>query len=227
MTNETPATVDYNAKLAQDLSDIGGKVKRGMLPLEPRRAALDDATSRYALAQADHYASTPRAMPIALRNAKLLDRAADAMLYEDLRWSHPDKMSIVEFPIMSDRQAETRRAKQLPLAELEYGDMRGYGRRKVVADDESDTDGDRAAVHKRRVIPPTDRHAGRVEIATDVRRALDGAGLTQRQRQAITLVYFERMTQEEAARVMGCRRWTVNEHLADALAKLYDFMTKD
>lgn len=220
-------TYDYNAKLAQDLSDIGAQTKAGNLPLEPRRAALDDATSRYALAQADHYAASPRAMPIALRNATLLDRAADAMLYEDLRWSHPDKMSIVEFPIMSDRQAETRRAKQFPKEDLPYGDMRGYGRRKSCVDDESDDDTyARDAVHSRKVIPPTDAGVTQAEASMAVRDALSSGVLSDKQRKAVELVFYEGMTQEEAATALGVAQHTVSVLLKYGIRNLRRYFAK-
>src|SRR5690625_1710792 len=56
--------------------------------------------------------------------------------------------------------------------------------------------------------------------SVDLYALLDNANLTDRQRQAIDLVYFEDLTQEQAAKVMGVRKHTVNEHLSIGLRNL-------
>src|SRR5690625_4078418 len=110
---------DYNAKLAQDYADIRAKVRGGMLPLVARIPAIDKAVSDYVLAQDVHYEELRRkaeadggevseAVPIQLRDATALHRMADLVLHEELTWSHPDKMSIVEYPVMSGWQKAER-----------------------------------------------------------------------------------------------------------------------
>src|SRR5690625_3964535 len=114
-------TKDYNAKLAQDYEDIRAKVRGGMLPLVARIPEIDKAVSAYVLAQDEHYeelrrkaeaedgdaGGSPEAVPIQLRDATALHRMADLVMHEELTWSHPDKMSIVEYPVMSDRRTRT------------------------------------------------------------------------------------------------------------------------
>lgn len=61
----------------------------------------------------------PALVPV---DTALLDRLADVLLYEDLTDEHPDKVARNEYPIMSDRQLETRRSGEVgtKLAE-DYG----------------------------------------------------------------------------------------------------------
>lgn len=41
-----------------------------------------------------------------------IDALNSYVLRDDLRWSHPDKMTLIDYPVMSDRQAERRGDKQ-------------------------------------------------------------------------------------------------------------------
>lgn len=231
MTQTNAATHDYNAKLAQDLADIGGKVKRGMLPLVARNPALERATSTYVLAREDHFEEKraeavgkgrpPTVVPPAYRDCNALDKAADLVLYEELTWSHPDKMTILEYPTLSDTQLEEREADEVSCADIEYDHKRRTGWRKTVYEGD-----DGATQVGRSRITETDAP----EI-TDVSRferlhyALNNADLTDRQRQAIDLIYFADMTQEDAAEIMGVHRRVAVRHLDAGLRKLREIMT--
>ena len=211
-------TVDYNAKLYEDYTKIKRKVERGMLPLVARNPVIDRATTDYAIAQAGHYHAEQAAgknPPVPLKNAALLDRFADLVLYEELKWSHPDKMTIVDYPIMSDTQAQARRDKYSLKSELKFGDLRYKGKRKSRADNSC-----------KRVIDAEDPSIEATEANIDLYNALDNAGLTDRQRQVIGLIYFENLTQEEAATELGISRRTLREHLDDGLRKLRVYLTK-
>jgi hypothetical protein len=60
-----------------------------------------------------------------------------------------------------------------------------------------------------------------VDILLDLRLAVELAGLTDRQRQALLLVYIERKTQEEAARDMGgISQVGVHYHIQAALRRI-------
>src|SRR5690606_36411088 len=72
--------------------------------------------------------------PIPFLDANMIDKFADLVLYEELKWSHPDKMTIVDYPIMSDTQAQARRDKYSLKSELKFGDLRYKGKRKSCAD---------------------------------------------------------------------------------------------
>lgn len=218
-------TVDYNAKLYEEYTKIKRKVERGMLPLVARNPAIDRATTDYAIAHADHYLANQAAgknPPVPLKNAALLDRFADLVMWEELKWSHPDKMSIVEYPVMSDTQAETRAEKQPLCEDLSFGDRRFAGKRtKYFTDDNGSPQ-----VRKSRLADSHDAEKDRVETNADLYDALANAGLTDRQRQAIDLVYFENLTQEEAAAEMGVNKSNVNAYLSAAYRKLREYLTK-
>src|SRR5690625_79257 len=123
-------TKDYNAKLLEDYKEIRGKVERGMLPLVARIPAIDKAVSEYVIARDEHLESK-RNPPIAYRDEKALERFADLILYEELKWSHPDKMTIVEYPVMSDWQEIERNSKRVLPGEITFRDRNHNGRRKA------------------------------------------------------------------------------------------------
>lgn len=196
-------TQDYNEKLRQDFEEIKRKVERGMLPLVARIPAIDRAVSEYVTAQ-DEVFERKKDPPIQYRDADILEKYADLILYEELTWSHPDKMSIVEYPIMSKGQAEEREGKFIPKAELKYGDLRYTGKRGV----------------SKRMVDVYSSPFHKIDKLIDLERAMNAANLTDRQRQAVELVYFGDMTQEEAGEVMGVKKHTVNGHLTIALRKI-------
>ncbi|WHM14881.1 sigma factor-like helix-turn-helix DNA-binding protein [Bacillus velezensis] len=61
-----------------------------------------------------------------------------------------------------------------------------------------------------------------VEVLIDIHKAIELASLTDRQRQAIELVYFGELTQAEAGERMGISRISVREYLEAASEKLAD-----
>lgn len=224
-------TKNYNATLAKDYEDIKRRVSTGMLPLVARVPAIDKAVSEYALAQADRYemaqakaeeeGRSPNTVPINYRDSSALERFADLMLYEELRWSHPDKMTIVDYPIMSARNERSYEEKHTPKSELKYGDLRYLGKRKTGVDDD-----DLTAVHKRRIVDSADAILNHSELSIDVQDALNNAGLTDRQRQAIGLVFFENMTQEQAGAELGVTQQAIDRYLRFALEKLRKVVVK-
>lgn len=216
--------LDYNEKLAKDIEVIRDKVKRGMLPLVARNPELDRAASEYALAQAEHY-HTEQAKgknpPIPFRDSTALHKCADLIMYEELKWSHPDKMSIVEYPIMSDRNEQSYFEKYTAHSDLQYGDRRFTGRRKSHFTDDKGA----PQVRNSRIVDPFDPTIERVIENIDLYDALENAGLSDRQRQAIDLVYFENMTQEQAAEVMGVSQPAVKKHIDISLRNLREYLT--
>jgi len=212
---------DYNAKLYEDYTKIKRKVERGMLPLVARNPAIGRATTDYAVALAEHYHADKDAgknPPVPLKNAPMLDRFSDLVMWEELKWSHPDKMSIVEYPVMSETQKEVRNEKQTLRDDILYGDRRYTGRRKTHFTDEDGA----LQVRNTRMAIPSD-----VGKYIDLYDALENAGLTDRQRQVIDLVFFENLTQEEAAAEMGVNKSNVNAYLSAAYRKLREYLTKE
>ena len=210
---------DYVKKLRKDYEEIADKVERGMLPLVARIPAIEKAVSEYVLAQDEDFERKRKKgghVPIQFRDSNMLDRFADLVLYEELTWSHPDKMSIVEYPIMSDWQAKERRDKTSFPGEVTYNDRQHNGRRK------SHSVGKNGEVnvsnHRMPSFEDADIDALIGEI--DVNSMVESAKLTARQRQVINLIYFEGKTQEQAAKIMGVSRATVRVNEDRAFAKI-------
>ncbi|WP_227005767.1 MULTISPECIES: sigma factor-like helix-turn-helix DNA-binding protein [Bacillus] len=61
-----------------------------------------------------------------------------------------------------------------------------------------------------------------VEVLIDIHKAIELAGLTDRQRQAIELVYFGELTQAEAGERMYISREAVKLYLLKATEKIAD-----
>lgn len=59
-----------------------------------------------------------------------------------------------------------------------------------------------------------------VILLVDLATAIEKAGLTKRQREALTLVYFEDLSQVDAGQRMGASKQTVNRLVAVATAKV-------
>lgn len=68
-----------------------------------------------------------------------------------------------------------------------------------------------------------------IDIASDLATAIERAGLTNRQRQALALVYGEDLTQEAAGERMGIRRETVVRLISVAetkIARVYEYWAR-
>lgn len=221
MSNE-----DYVAKLRKDYEEIADKVERGMLPLVARNPVIEKAVSEYVLAQDEDFERRRKKggyVPIQFRDSNMLDKFADLIMYEELTWSHPDKMSIVKYPVMSDWQAKDRREKTSFPGEITYDDRQFNGRRKGYSVGKSGE----INVTNHRMPNLEDSGIKALEDKITVAELLERAKLTDRQRQAIELVYFEDMTQEQAAKVMGVKRSTVETLLRRSIKKLRQSVRND
>lgn len=223
-------TVDYTAQLRLEYEELRKKVRSGMLPLVARVPAIEEACRTYieALdgeferkrAKAIAEGRSVNTVPIPYRDERLLHQLADLVMYEELTWSHPDKMSIVEYPVMSEWQAKSYYEGNTHKGDLKFGDLRFLGRRKTVVERKDGSHG----VSFNRVLNEGNGDEDVVDDRIDVQKALDDAGLTDRQREAIELVYFGNdgvgMTQAEAGEVMGISQKNVNKHLRYGLEKI-------
>ena len=217
---------DYVKKLRKDHEEIADKVERGMLPLVARIPAIENAVSNYVSAQDEDFERNREKgghVPIQLRDSRLLDKFAELIMYEELTWSHPDKMSIVEYPIMSDWQAKERRDKTSFPGEITHDDRQFNGRRKGYSVGKSGE----INVTNRRMPNLEDSGIKALESELTVAELLEGSKLTDRQRQAIELVYFEDMTQEQAAKSMGVKRATVETLLRRSIKYLRQSVRND
>lgn len=217
---------DYVAKLRKDYEEIADKVERGMLPLVARNPVIEKAVSEYVLAQDEDFERRRKKggyVPIQFRDSNMLDKFANLIMYEELTWSHPDKMSIVEYPVMSDWQAKDRREKTSFPGEITYDDRQFNGRRKGYSVGKSGE----INVTNHRMPNLEDSSIKALEDKITVAELLERAKLTDRQWQAIELVYFEDMTQEQAAKVMGVKRATVETLLRKSIKKLRQSVRND
>lgn len=145
-----------------------------------------------------------------------LSRLGSLILLDELTDTHPDKMSRDEYPIMSVSQAELRFLRERAVSELSIGDRRYTGRRKTHFTD------DYGAPQVRNSKMPdllNDEYSAADE-RLDLAVIIEKARLTDRQKLAIWLVYFEDMTQEDAAEIMGVSRRTLRSTIDDALTKI-------
>jgi hypothetical protein len=87
---------DYKSELHKEINALQRATKKGELPRELRLAKIEKLTEEY-------FAKTGE-MP----DTKALQRLEDLCIYEELTDSHPDKMTLEEYPIMSDYQLARR-----------------------------------------------------------------------------------------------------------------------
>ena len=212
---------DYNETLSKKHEELRKQTREGTLSLAERIEAIDEAVSDYVAAQDEDFEykhAKGGHVPIQLRNDRLLDFMADLIMYEYLTWSHPDKMSIVDNPILSDSQLWERHKDETPLADVYTGkDDVTIGRRGKADNGEKDRVYDYMTPERDMSLIPTSY--------LDLYVALDNAGLTDRQREAVELVYFEGMTQEDAANEMGVsHKRIIGKYCDNAVIKLNSFM---
>lgn len=147
---------------------------------------------------------------------------AGMILHEELSDKHPDKMTRDEYSIMSDTQEEVRESKHKPHDDIQFEGRQFNGRRKTSFTDDYGA----PQVRNNRVVGVHDGEFERLVSYLDLYEALDNANLTQRQSEAIDLVYFGNMTQEAAAIEMGVSQQAIAKFLRLALPKLRDYLTK-
>src|SRR5690625_800312 len=229
MSKPKPVPIDYVSQLSERITDLRGRVAAGKSPLPERIAELDEAVTEYAVMQAEQYEGdrakavaagrSPNTVPPALRNHTLLDRAADLLMYEYLSWDHHDKMNVVDDPILSDRQTRLRRERETTLADVYTGGVtdistgrkRGSGGTKHRVYDYMTPERDMALVPSKYL---------------DLYNALDNAGLTGRQRQAIELVYFDGLAAAGRAAEMGVSKPAVNQFIKAGIANIKRYLSE-
>lgn len=142
----------------------------------------------------------------------VLSRLAWYIVFDEMTDKNEHKVAQGEYPILSEWQTEYRHGKESSKPDVYTGkDDVTIGRR-------TDHDG-----VKRRIYDYMTPERDMALVPTkylDLYSALDNAGLTERQRQAIDLVYFEGMTQEAAGAVMGVSKSNVNEYIRHGITKI-------
>src|SRR5699024_5960177 len=129
----------------------------------------------------------------------------------------PDKVFRGDYTNLSYTQIRRRR-REIPSENVYFDKSDFGGMRTGYEKDDSKDSGD--AKYYPVYSPIVDEDDVRIEASMEVKSILNKANLTHRQRQAIELIYFRDLTQEQAAKVMGVRKHTINEHLALGLRNL-------
>lgn len=96
-------TDDYKADMHHHISAMYKQAKKDELSREERLQASHDVVEAYVA----HTGERP--------DGNALERLATLILREELTDMHPDKMTREEYPIMSDRQRDTRERGELSL----------------------------------------------------------------------------------------------------------------
>src|SRR5690625_398788 len=219
---------DYNATLRHEYETIRKQTKAGTLPLNERIEACDRACVAYVIAQDEEWerkrqraideGRSVNTVPIQLRDAGALERLADVLMDEYLSWDHHDKMNVVENPILSRWQTQFRHKRESTLEDVYTGkDDATIGRKR----------GSDGAKHRVYDYMTPERDMSLIPSEhLDLYGALDGAGLTDRQRQAIELVYLEGLRQADAAERMGVGQVVISRRLSASVGKIREYMAK-
>jgi|SRR5690625_1110838 len=155
-------------------------------------------------------------------SSSVLSRLAWYIVFDEMTDDYQDKVTRDEYPIMGISQL--RRRDEIPSANV-YFDKREYNGFRTVYE-KSDKNG--AGYVKRYPVydPLADEKFNAHDAGIDVLRLLDSARLTDRQREAVELVYFDKMTQVEAGKEIGVDRRTINDHLSVSYRKLREILPK-
>lgn len=154
----------------------------------------------------------------------VLSRLAWYIVFDEMTDSHPDKMTREEYPILSESQEELRDSKQIKTrnGEITYEGRQANGRRKSYYFGD---DGE-VGVSNSKMPDIYDRGIEGAVENIDVLDLLDSAGLTERQREAIELVYFDGLTQAQAGERMGVSQQAIDRYLRYSYEKLRKVVVK-
>lgn len=146
----------------------------------------------------------------------VLSRLAWYIVFDEMTDGNPHKVASEEYPILSEPQYSTRLKREKSLSDVytgkndetigRYTDYEGVKRRVY---DYMTPERDKSLLPSRYL---------------DLYNAIENAGLTNRQREAIELVYFEGLTQEVAADVSGVSRATLRTNESRAFDKIRKYM---
>lgn len=222
----TKPELDYNDVLKQSTEYLEDKVRKDTITLEMRFELLESISSKYVLSRDLHY---ERMVDDAIKNKRsvgtvnipyrdqyALDRLAVIALHDDLTWSHPDKMSIIEYPIMSERQEDTRSRRTTLVDDMIFGDRRGRGRGAKAGCGEGSSGGRQ---------PLGGSFDEEIELSgdrLDIERAIVEADLTELQKQAVMLTHVDGYTQTEVATNLGVRPEVISRRIKVALGRMRD-----
>src|SRR5690625_7507424 len=109
-------TQDYETNARNRTEELRCYIRQQDVPLVERSRRASDIATDYVAAQDVYFGGIKaggKTPPIQYRNSALMDELADVILHDDLSWFHPDKMSFVEYLILSDSQQRERNLRGL------------------------------------------------------------------------------------------------------------------
>lgn len=211
---------DYNTKLREEWLELSQKVRNGALDERERVSEAKRIVEEYVSAQDAHFEDVRdrgKTPPIQYRNSALLDRLANIVLHDDITWSHQDKMSIIEYPIMSDRQYDRRLIREKSHGNLVVGkDNVTMGRKRTPTGGFERVYDYSSPTHDNGPIP--------VEHV-ELHEALKNVKLSHRQRQVVELIMHEGLNQDELSERLSVSRRAVREYTEVAFGKLRKYLT--
>lgn len=128
-------TDDYKTDLHEHITQLYTLAKTLNTSRGERLQASDDLVE-------DYYAHTEL-----VPDGTALERLATLILRDELSDMHPDKVTREEYPILSDRQLETRDDKETKVSDIVYGNDKTVGFRKVHYEDTNGT----TQTHRKRI----------------------------------------------------------------------------
>lgn len=195
---------EYHERITELFNEYYAAPKDGKPAPTERIKAADELIEDYI----EKYGERP--------SKSILSRLATYILLDTLTDPHPDKMSRDEYPIMS--KGQRKRRKEIPSKNVYYRREDFGGFRTVYEKSDEDAVGYVKRYPVYNVLNDEDSEGQDAEI--DVLALLESAGLTDRQREAIELIFFEDLTQEQASKRMGVSDRAVRYFLSDGLAKI-------
>ena len=211
-------TIGNHTEQAHDYtSDLIDKAYR-------RKGADNPTTHLERVREADRLCEAHYAIIGDFPAGSVLSRLAWYIVFDEMTDSHPDKMTREEYPIMSESQEELRDSKQIKTrsGEITYEGRQANGRRKSYYFGD---DGE-VGVSNSKMPDIYDRDIEGTVENIDVLDLLDSAGLTERQREAIELVYFDGLTQAQAGERMGVSQPMIKKYIDVSLTKIKEKFTK-
>lgn len=150
----------------------------------------------------------------------VLSRLAWYIVFDEMTDKNAHKVLHAEYPILSEHQLKTRREREQAIDYVYTGkDDDTIGR---IRDNDSG-----AKVRVYDYMTPKRDNALVPPKYLDLYSAIENADLTDRQRQAIDLVYFEDMTQTVAADVMGVSQPNVNAYIDAGIRKMREYLMRN